>query len=83
MELQALRYAAMVSTLTFRKSVDIFQAFLSEDTESAEQKILDFLESEEPQEYVPNSMRSQVVNLTQSGLTFPTVSMKIIQISRY
>lgn len=50
MELQALRYAAMVSTLTFRKAVDIFHAFLPEEKDSAEQKILDFLEWDEPQE---------------------------------
>ena len=50
MELQALRYASMVSTLTFRKAVEIFQSFLPEAKETAEQKILDFLEWDEPQE---------------------------------
>lgn len=52
MELQALRYAAMVSTLTFSRAVEIYQKYLvsigSED--NAEGKLLEFLGWEEPQE---------------------------------
>jgi len=52
MELQAIRYAAMVSTLTFEKVVDIYGRFLSKlgndlDPESV---ILEFLGWDEPSE---------------------------------
>ncbi len=52
MELQALRYAAMVSTLTFSRAVEIYQKYLvSIDSEdNAEGKLLEFLSWEEPQE---------------------------------
>ena len=50
MELQALRYAAMVSTLTFEKAVDVFSSYLerrgSED--DASETLLEFLGWEEP-----------------------------------
>ena len=52
MELQALRYAAMVSTLTFRRATEIYQKYLisigSED--NAEANLIEFLGWEEPQE---------------------------------
>jgi hypothetical protein len=50
MELQALRYAAMVSKLTFGEAVDAFQQYLSSlgDEADARQRILEFLEWEEP-----------------------------------
>lgn len=52
MELQALRYAAMVSTLTFTRATEIYQKYLlsigSEDI--AKNLLLDFLGWEEPQE---------------------------------
>ena len=52
MELQAIRYAAMVSTLTFRQATVYFQKYLETNgsEESAEEKLLDFLEWEKPQE---------------------------------
>lgn len=58
MDLQALRYAAMVSTLTFSRASEIYQDYLSlgtdegsaNSTDSAENKLLDFLGWEEPQE---------------------------------
>lgn len=53
MELQAIRYAAMVSTLTFKRTVEIYQAYLSRKnlvSENAEQKILEFLSWDEPRE---------------------------------
>lgn len=50
MELQAIRYAAMVSTLTFDKVVDIYGRFLSKLglDGNPESKILEFLEWDEP-----------------------------------
>jgi len=52
MELQALRYAAMVSTLTFRQAVEVFGDYLRRRTDgrAPEQTILDFLGWEEAQE---------------------------------
>lgn len=52
MELQALRYAAMVSTLTFSRAVEIYQKYLNLiDAElNAESHLLEFLGWEEPQE---------------------------------
>lgn len=52
MELQAIRYAAMVSTLTFENASEIFANYLRKegrDTE-AEPALLDFLEWDEPRE---------------------------------
>lgn len=46
MELQAVRYAAMIANLTFSKVIEIYKDFLisiEEDSSSVEQKILDFL----------------------------------------
>lgn len=52
MELQALRYAAMVSTLTFNRTVEIYQKHLISigSNEKADNKLLEFLNWEEPQE---------------------------------
>lgn len=52
MELQSLRYAAMVSTLTFRRAVEIYQKYLSDigRDENAETNLLEFLGWDEPQE---------------------------------
>lgn len=52
MELQALRYAAMVSTLTFSRATEIYQKYLSSigSEDVAENMLLDFLGWEEPQE---------------------------------
>jgi len=45
MDLQAVRYAAMVSTLTFSRAIDVFADYLSkrDDDRDAEQTLLDFL----------------------------------------
>lgn len=45
MELQALRYAAMVSTLTFKRAIEIYQQYLGESPsdKKAEEEILNFL----------------------------------------
>ncbi len=53
MELQAIRYAAMVSTMTFERVVDIYERYLSRNGDSAKDTrtaILEFLEWEEPDE---------------------------------
>lgn len=52
MELQAIRYAAMVSTMTFDRAVDIFSRYLSQNGSDADARtaILDFLERAEPDE---------------------------------
>jgi hypothetical protein len=52
MELQALRYAAMVSTLTFTRAVQIYQRYLNSIRVelNAETSLLEFLGWEEPQE---------------------------------
>lgn len=52
MELQALRYAAMISTLTYAKVVDIYAKFLRahEIEVDAEKQLLDFLDWDEPRE---------------------------------
>ncbi len=52
MELQAVRYASMVSHMTFAQAVHAHQAFLDENRigEDAEQRILDHLGWEEPRE---------------------------------
>lgn len=52
MELQALRYAAMVSTLTFVRASEMYQKYLDSvgSGTNAENALLDFLGWEEPQE---------------------------------
>jgi hypothetical protein len=52
MDLQAIRYAAMISTMTFSKAADIFSEYLQNNNreEDATQKILDFLNWSEPDE---------------------------------
>lgn len=52
MELQALRYSAMVSTLTFSRAIEIYQKYLISINceEDAESNLLEFLDWEEPQE---------------------------------
>lgn len=52
MELQALRYAAMISTLTFSRATKMYQNFLHKSgrEEDAENLLLSFLDWEEPQE---------------------------------
>jgi hypothetical protein len=52
MELQAIRYAAMVSTLTFTKACEIFQKYLTSIGSEliAENELLEFLGWDEPRE---------------------------------
>lgn len=52
MELQALRYAAMISNLTFEKAVEVFEEYLLSinSEKDANKEILDFLNWTEPDE---------------------------------
>jgi hypothetical protein len=53
MELQSIRYAAMVSTMTFEQATDVFGTFLKQqgkDDQDARETILDFLGWDEPDE---------------------------------
>ena len=52
MELQALRYAAMVSTMTFKRAVDIYRSHLHDmgRHDDPESSLLEFLEWDEPDE---------------------------------
>lgn len=52
MELQAIRYAAMISTMTFDKAVEVYAAYLkkTEMEVDARKSMLDFLGWEEPDE---------------------------------
>ncbi|EED30556.1 conserved hypothetical protein [gamma proteobacterium NOR5-3] len=52
MELQAIRYAAMISTLTFKKLTEIYQQYLRNngDDSDAEEALLTFLGWDEPDE---------------------------------
>lgn len=60
MELQALRYAAMVSTLTFKRAVEIYQQYLEKRciAKNAEEEILNFLGwSDSLEEQFPKDVR--------------------------
>ena len=52
MELQAIRYSAMISTMTFDQVVEAHKSFLAGigSDDDAQQRILDFLEWDEPDE---------------------------------
>lgn len=50
MELQAIRYAAMVSTMTFDKAVETLATFHQRDEAEAHTELLEFLSWEEPDE---------------------------------
>lgn len=52
MELQAIRYAAMVSNMTFEDAEDVFQSYLdkSDPKRDARAEILEFLDWDEPHE---------------------------------
>lgn len=50
MELQALRYAAMVSTMTFEHAVEAYKRFLKNEKRDAKGELLEFLGWEEPNE---------------------------------
>jgi hypothetical protein len=53
MELQAIRYAAMVSSMTFARAIEVYQTFLGKTApgQDARMKLLEFLGWEEPGEF--------------------------------
>lgn len=60
MELQALRYAAMVSTMTFEKAVEVYKQYLNKRAieKNPEEDILDFLDwSDSLEEQFPTDVR--------------------------
>jgi len=68
MELQAIRYAAMISNLTFKELVDIYANYLEKNNidENAEESLLEFLEWSEPNE----DEFAQEVRIVLSGADF-------------
>lgn len=68
MELQAIRYAAMVSTMTFDGAVDVFDRYLSAigKDDDARERLLEFLEWEEPDE----EQFAQDVRIVLAGAEF-------------
>ncbi|NYT37359.1 hypothetical protein ERD78_11820 [Allopusillimonas soli] len=92
MELQALRYAAMVSTMTFRQAVEAHQSYLSKNgkaTESAEERIREFLDESEDEPTLDNQVRivlasadfskeitSSVLWLNEQGLDITCVRLR-------
>jgi hypothetical protein len=62
MELQAVRYAAMVSTLSFNQAVTAHAKFLKAEAGEAEAAILDFLGATEPPDDFGQSVRIILVS---------------------
>ncbi|HEV2802441.1 MAG TPA: DUF4268 domain-containing protein [Pyrinomonadaceae bacterium] len=76
MELQAIRYAAMVSTMTFDRTVDIYERYLAANGDSADARaaILDFLGWDEPDEdYFAQDVRIVLVSANFSKELTTTV----------
>lgn len=92
MELQAIRYAAMISTLTFEKVIEIYGRFLEKQgrDDDPENAILSFLDWEEPQEEefaqdvriilaskeFSRELTTAVIWLNQRGLDIRCIRMK-------
>jgi len=92
MELQALRYAAMVSTMTFRQAVEAHQFYLTkigQAAESAEERIREFLDEAEDEPTLDNKVRivlasadfskeitSSVLWLNEQGLDITCVRLR-------
>ncbi len=68
MELQAIRYASMISTLTFSKLVTIYERYLSDNSIEADatESLLEFLEWNEPDE----EQFAQEVNIILASAEF-------------
>lgn len=92
MELQAIRYSAMISTLTFNKAVDIYQEFLDKEGKelSAEESLLSFLDWDESNDEAfaqdvrivlasadfSKELTSSVIWLNEHGLDIRCVRLK-------
>jgi len=62
MELQAIRYAAMVSTLSFQQAVNAHAEFLKTENAEAEAALLEFLGESEPPENFGQTVRIVLVS---------------------
>ncbi|QDU15111.1 hypothetical protein CA11_29310 [Gimesia maris] len=92
MELQAIRYAAMVSAMTFERAIEVYTRFLKqlESDEDARSSLLDFLEWDEPDEdrfaqevrivlvsaEFSKELTTSVIWLNESGLDIQCVRIK-------
>jgi hypothetical protein len=79
MELQAIRYAAMVSTLTFDKAVGIYGRFLEKLGKDAdpETTILEFLGWDEPiEDEFAKELTTAVIWLNEHGLDIRCIRLK-------
>src|ERR1039458_10420397 len=75
MELQAIRYAAMVSTLSFQQAVNAHAEFLKTDNAEAEAAILEFLGESEPPENFGQTVR---IILVSSGFS-PEITTAVLR----
>lgn len=64
MELQAIRYASMVRTLTFKRAVEIFQKYLTKEgrTEDATNLLYNFISADNPEEIFATDTRIILVS---------------------
>ena len=92
MELQAIRYAAMISTMTYERAVSLFREYLErrQVTDDAESQLLDFLGWEEPDEELfaqgvrivlasaefSKELTTSVIWLNQQGLDIRCVRLR-------
>lgn len=94
MELQALRYAAMVSTLTFKRAVEIYQQYLDNRriVKNSEEEILNFLDWSDPlEEQFPTDVRivlasggfSKEITTTVMWLNDRNLDVRCIRIRPY
>jgi len=92
MDLQSIRYAAMISAMTFERAVEVFTGFLvqNKNTADAKTKLLEFLDWEEPDEdsfaqdvrivlvsaEFSKELTTSVIWLNERGLDIECVRMK-------
>jgi RecB family endonuclease NucS len=79
MELQALRYAAMVSTMTFERAVAALARFRGIDSDDAQAQILDFLGWDEPD---PDSFAQDVRIVLASAEFSKELTTAVIWLNR-
>ena len=82
MELQAIRYAAMVSTMTFDNAVDAFERYLNDlgKEEDARERLLEFLDWEEPDE----EQFAQEVRIILAAEDFsPEITSSVLWLNEY
>jgi len=81
MDLQAIRYAAMVSTLTFDQAVEAFSAHLSKmgRSDDARALLLEHLESEAPDENFAKDVRILLI----SQNFFPEITSSALWLRQY